>query len=208
VVDQEALEEVRGRSATYYILSKCFGRPDKNTNQLGDALGQIMRAVGLEPDFKELPADGLETELEYNRLFVGPGRLPCPPYESVWRKDRPEYEIGLLMGPSTRDVIKRFGEAGFVVNSTFKDIPDHISVELEFMHLLCEKVLESHGEETDLWRSRYDEFLKMHLLPWIPLFTKSVEEKSRSPFYKSAARLLREFVTREVQTEASVDTVQ
>ena len=93
-------------------------------------------------------------------------------------------------------------------DSTFKDIPDHITVELEFMHLLCEKELESRGEETDLWRSRYDEFRKMHVLPWIPLFTKSVEEKSRSPFYKSAARLLREFVTREMRTEASVDHAQ
>ena len=196
MLDQEVLEEIRGRSAIYYVLSKCFTRPDNKIQDLASALTSIMEVFELETGFEKNQIEKSEMELEYNRLFVGPGRLPCPPYESVLRKDRPEHETGLVMGPSTRDVIRRYEEAGFSVDSGFNDLPDHIQVELEFLHLLCEKELESPGE-AELWRSRYDEFVKQHLLPWIPSFTDSVEQKSRSPFYRSAARLLRELVNKE-----------
>ena len=196
---QEFQEEIRGRSLTYYILSKCFSKPDEHFQQLATALGEIMRTLQLEPDFQNLPnEEQLKLELEYNRLFVGPGRLPCPPYESVHRKDTAEHEVGMVMGPSTRDALRRYAEAGFSVNPNFRDIPDHLQVELQFMYILCEKELEMAGE-AELWQRRYDDFVKLHLTPWIPSFADCVERKTESPFYKSAARLLREFIAKEIE---------
>jgi len=174
---------------------------------LATALAQIMRVFELEPDFDENATEKMDLELEYNRLFVGPGRLPCPPYESVLRKDRPESETGLVMGPSTHDVIRRYREAGFSVDSSFKDLPDHVQVELMFMHLLCEREVAS-PVDAEIWSTRRVEFVERHLLPWIPYFADAVEQKTRSPFYKSAARLLQVFINKEAQPEETVDYVQ
>ncbi len=111
------------------------------------------------------------------------------------------------MGPSVHDVLKRYSEAGFSLGSGFRDLPDHIEVEMEFMHLLCEKELESQGEWSP-WRRRQEEFVRLHLVPWVYHFADRVEQKSRSPFYKSAALLLREFVSTEAATQTGVDSLR
>jgi len=40
---------------------------------------------------------------EYERLFVGPGQVPCPPYESFWREDVPVDIRRTLMGRAPRN---------------------------------------------------------------------------------------------------------
>jgi len=142
----------------------------------------------------------LELRVEYNRLFVGPGKLPCPPYESVYRRDRVKDEIGTLMGPSVLDVKNRYAEAGLELSKSFKDYPDHVAVELEFMNFLCSKeaaTVDIVGKE-DL-RKKQKEFLEMHIRTWAGEFSDRVLKSTDSLFYKTAASFLKEHVDDELE---------
>ena len=49
---------------------------------------------------------------EHERLFVGPGPVPCPPYESFWREDVPIDIRRSLMGPCTAELRQLYADAG------------------------------------------------------------------------------------------------
>ena len=198
VIQQDLLGETRGRSVIYQILSRAFTRPGPDAHQLVAALNQVLETLGLQAT-AEIEGGIEALEIEYNRMFVGPGRLICPPYESVHRRDRNELDTGLVMGPSTIDVVRRYMDAGWEVDEKFKDLPDHIAVEIEFMHLLCEKQLESPDEQ-EKWRNKQREFIQSHLELWVSRFADCVEQRSSSSFYRSAALLLREMIEKETDS--------
>ncbi len=141
----------------------------------------------------------VELRLEYNRLFVGPGALACPPYESVYRRDRPESERGMLMGPSVIDVKHRYNEAGLQISKNFSDLPDHVAVELEFMCFLCAKEAEAAalGADKAIWRNRQAEFWKFHLNTWIGEFSDRLLKNAKSPFYKALGMFLKDWFEEE-----------
>lgn len=186
------------RAGIYQVLSTAFYPPQSDiTEKLWtQVISNWKSDKESEPRF-----DSIELRLEYNRLFVGPNSLPCPPYESVYRKDRRESERGLLMGPSVLDVKKRYKEAGLDISKGFSDLPDHVSVELEFMCYLCDKEEKAVTEEdADLWRKREAEFWKIHLDPWIAEFSDRILRSSISSYYKALALFLREWIEEEAET--------
>jgi len=191
--DLPPAERTRARAALYQVLSSAFYPPKGDMANVWDAMNRAAEggAVGNEPELARL-------DLEYNRLFVGPGRLPCPPYESVHRSDRPEMELGTVLGPSTVEVKKAYAEAGLVIGPDFKDLPDHIAVELEFMHFLCIKELESKADGAK-WHQMQKEFVRSHLRLWVGSFTAKTITSTKSPFYRLAATLLDEFVKDETE---------
>src|SRR3972149_6511120 len=63
-----------------------------------------------------------DLEVEYNRLFVGPGMPRVYPYESLYRDS-----TGLVMGPSAGEVLQAYRRAGLAVNTAFIELPDHLA---------------------------------------------------------------------------------
>jgi len=189
--DLPSEDRTRARAALYQVLSSAFYPPKADAEGVWDAMNRAAGAGADRPDLSRL-------DLEYNRLFVGPGRLPCPPYESVHRRDRPEMELGLVLGPSTVEVKKAYADAGLAVGPDFRDLPDHIAVELEFMHFLCTKELESKGKE-EKWHQMQAEFVRSHLEPWAGTFAAKTMASTKSPFYRLAATLLDELVKDEAE---------
>lgn len=128
-----------------------------------------------------------ELMAEYCRLFVGPGKLRCPPFESVYR------DGGTVMGPSTHAVLQCYQEAGFQPAGP-REPPDHMASELQFMSHLCR-------QEGDWWRtanmggvtsvlSREDRFHQEHLSRWAEAFCSLLSRSTRSAFYQAVAALL------------------
>lgn len=122
------------------LLSHYWTRPLPAEVELWRATSEVAETVdgalcGDRPAFPLLPAEG-ETapdELldEYERLFVGPGQVPCPPYESFWREDVPVDIRRTLMGPCTAELKDLYGELGLQVSAASGELPDHIAVEWE-----------------------------------------------------------------------------
>ena len=186
------------RAALYQMLSIAFYPPKPGVLRFwNEALSNFVNE-GTSGE-GAAPVDPLELRVEYNRLFVGPGKLPCPPYESVYRRDRVEGEIGTLMGPSALDVKNRYAEAGLEISKNFKDYPDHVAVELEFMNFLCSKeaATEHMADKEDL-RRKQKEFLEMHIRTWAGEFSDKVLKSANSLFYKTAASFLKEHVDDEL----------
>ena len=131
-----------------------------------------------------------ELAVEYTRLFLGPGKH-IPPNEGA-------QVDGALWGKSTSEVASFIRSCGFDYHSDYRDLPDHISVELQFMQALCRREAAAWGREDypeavdclDMER----EFITRHLSRWVPLFSEKVVRDARLPFYREMAALTSNFI--------------
>ena len=102
------------------------------------------------------------------------------------------------MGDSTLDVKNRYREAGLDTAKNFKDAPDHISAELEFMYYLIFKEIEAFSK-ADLdsafgFIQKQKFFLEDHLMSWVPQFANSIIEYAENPFYPNLANAVTSFL--------------
>lgn len=149
---------------------------------------------------KEVGADKLEElSLEFAGLFIGPGKIPIPPYESFYTSEK-----RLLMQEATIAVRKKYLKAGLVMKNLYSSPEDHIASEFEFMYFLCQKEAEargkSNGEQALEWLEMQQEFLKEHLSAWIPAFCKDLEQAAESDFYKGVAKVTKAYLSLEQET--------
>jgi DMSO reductase family type II enzyme chaperone len=218
--DPVLMAQVRGE--VYKLLALCFNKPTSELandivhGSLASALRNLLEnteANGWEDGIAAITGccdqpDNLDAESlygslkgEYTRLFIGPGHLPAPPYESVHRQDVPELERGLVMGRSTVDARRQYAEAGLQLSPDFTDLPDHIAVELEFMYFLCTKEAEAwqvqDGEAALQRRAAEHAFLSQHLSKWVPVFCQAVTQATQEEFYRGLACLTQVWVEGE-----------
>jgi len=129
-----------------------------------------------------LPVD-LEESLglldEYERLFVGPGQVPCPPYESFWREDVPVDIRRTLMGPCTADLKRLYLELGLEMSPQCDELPDHVAVELEALAYAL-----SCDEAEEISRQLFE-----HLGHVLPRLCRAVAKDAEHPFYRDLSSL-------------------
>jgi len=165
------LERILGNDLILISLRDFFAARD----------GRAMAAACATLTKASPPADGHPTsadtadELEYafNRLFVGPGPVPAPPYASVYLD--PDHG---LMGESTRIAAAVYDALGVASPSNGSLPDDHLALELDaavVFHAL--KAREQSAELAALW----DYFLRDHLMLWVPLFVASIKQAPDVP---------------------------
>lgn len=125
---------------------------------------------------------------DYNRLFVGPGKLLAPPYESKYRNHQ-----GLLMQRETINVRRFYEKVGVSVSEEICEPDDHLAFELE---LVCYLLSQSVKEEKK-YRELYNDFFSQHLEKWIFNHCEDVIAKSTSRTCKSLGLILKEFMLLE-----------
>lgn len=140
-------------------------------------------------------------KLEYDALFRVPGERYTRPYEAVHRHKQTvggRTTGGLVWGLATVAVQKIYSQAGAATSEKFKELPDFIGLELEFMHFLC-------AQETTTWErgdadtaSRYrgwqQKFLSEHLAQWVGAFCQELVAQAESDFYRGLAEMTQEYV--------------
>ncbi|RLE49512.1 MAG: hypothetical protein DRJ31_04680 [Candidatus Methanomethylicota archaeon] len=205
----ELVEIAFARSRLYSLLAKCFkypsgspwdymSRPDEEDFKRVEKLGALLGLPNLAKNFRRLVEmmdlmPSAKEKLEYSRLFAAArfGEGPCPLNEEAY-VERKE---------GVKSVGNAYREFGLEFSEDFKDSPDHIAAELEFMHILAyyEAVSRRANIKEDVHRyvEAQDRFLKNHLAKWVSKFRKLVEENSRSFFYQLAAKMVDEFVSRD-----------
>lgn len=159
--------------------------------------------VQLADDFLQKPEEELLSELavEYARLFLGPGGH-ISPHESVHHQ-RDDGQSGLLWGESTAEVKKFIESTGLNYDPEYKGLPDHISVELEFMQQLTLREEQAWNEEdgkTALDCLKVEKkFIEEHLVRWVPDFCDKVIKEAELSFYREMAALTKNFIEFERQ---------
>jgi putative dimethyl sulfoxide reductase chaperone len=191
------------RSVMYGFLATLFR--DQPTTELIDQFRDQAFREALSEAGVNLPDDFFagsdkqyltKLQVEYARLFIGPGGH-ISPHESVHRKD----EESRLYGQATVNVMEFLETAGFDFKTDYKGLPDHISVELEFMQTLTGWEAEALEEgNTKLATQCLDiekYFFQQHLAHWIPGFCTKVAEDAELPFYREIAKLTSDFIVME-----------
>lgn len=182
---QEPDEALLDVAADGHTLEACMllAGEDSQAANMQEVVGERARAAKESPDaFDALKGD-------YMTLLVGPGKLPAPPWESV-------YACGedLLFQESTLEVRQAFLSAGYRASGYPHEADDHLATEMNFMAALSERAQTAY-EEGDIERvreslSRQLRFLSEHLNAWLPQFADRMNKNAKpgtGAFYPSAA---------------------
>lgn len=211
---KELAENANFRGNIYGLLATVFRQ------EPGGALIRELRDPPLRGIFSDLGVDlgelfftTPENQLveilaqEFTRLFIGPSSH-ISAHESIFAEM--DNGVSALWGESTV-AVKSFIEAtGLDYNPEFNGVPDHVSVELEFMQRMTEW-------EADKWRQQDREnaeyclkvqrmFLDQHLSIWLPQFCDVVIKQADIRFYAGVAELTKNFLEFEqdsFKTEAA-----
>jgi putative dimethyl sulfoxide reductase chaperone len=204
------------RGDMYRFLSGAFVEPPREVfvapllaNGFVAELEEIFGAAAVE-DLRRF-VSGFEGDYaglvqEFQDLFMVPLGRYVTPYEAVYRDERQVGDTrvrGLLMGPSTLALKELYREAGVQIAEDFKDLPDHVGLELACMAFLCDA--ESRAWERDApaevrrMRDFQRRLLQDHLLQWVPALCSRIREKAAGPFYRGIARLTQVYLESEVE---------
>ncbi|GBD95216.1 MAG TPA: hypothetical protein ENG83_05480 [Nitrospirae bacterium] len=203
VTSVKNMETAESRSNIYNLLSIIYGtevtenllKQIRETNMFSTLsdMGVVFGDDFLHKPDKELLED---LAVEYARLFLGPDKH-ISPHESVHHK-RDDGDWGNLWGKSTVEIKKFIETAGLEYKPEYSGLPDHISVELEFMH-------EVTGREARAWEEKDSEgaiycikmekkFIEEHLVKWIPVFCDKIISEAELSFYREMAKLTGQFI--------------
>jgi TorA maturation chaperone TorD len=183
------------RSGLYGFLAAAF-RSEPDVAALRE-----LSAPAFEGVFDVTAGDGREVEaveelaVEFSALFLGPGGH-ISPYESVYAEGG-----GQLLGTACVAVKTYIEACGFEYATDGQVLPDHISVELDFMSEVArqESVAWQDGQ-MDTVRNclEYEqEFLTDHLGRWAPDFCLAILARAKLPFYRQLATITNDFLRAE-----------
>ncbi len=202
---QDNLEHDGARADLCRLLAACYYEPAPEfaEEKLFDSMAAA--AARIDADFavraqqlgEAFAAEKLQDLLvDYTRLFLGPLDMRAKPYGSVWQGDRQG-----LMQESTMAVQHLYAEGGFEIDEGFRDLPDHIAAELEFLYLLIFRETEAlrNGdlEALEAMAALRRRFLAEHLGAWAGPFTTAVKAGAETAFYRELAELTSRFVASE-----------
>jgi DMSO reductase family type II enzyme chaperone len=197
------------RSTLYRLLSSAFQYPTPERFlhfQNGDYLSELWDNLAMLPHLVNLmreetsSKDNIQRHLEQTSLEdfqtaymgtfdVGAPEPPCPPYEGVYLKgvERSGHLIRLL------DLYQHFGLKMDPAEGK-RELADHLRAELEFLHFLCFKEAQAWDEDKEELQQGYlsaqRDFLKHHLVGWLPAFQARLEAHCPLPFYVWLTRLV------------------
>ena len=190
------------RSCVYAILSRSLSFPEVRFHSdirrgfwmesLAASSGRLPYRLRL-PSAKALtaPADFDAFQSEYIRLFEvgGRGGAPCPLHSGHYSNDRLR----------SLEVLVRFYNF-FGVQTEQAMMPDHVTVELEFMQYLAEAQSEAsiRRDRNSFVRAQAD-FLDTHLAHWWPKVTEKLKGQQPIPFYRSLADLTSRFLEADLK---------
>ena len=187
------------------FLAACYYQPGPEFAEEKVFDSMLDAASRIDPDLaaharrlgQQFTAGGPENLLlDYTRLFLGPNQVIAQPYGSVWLSAEKT-----LMGDTSMAVLKLYEEGGFEIAEDFRELPDHIAAELEFLYLLIFRQNQARRSgdaaalesATGLRKRLLDE----HLGRWVGPFTAAVRSGAQSAFYRELAELTDRFVRME-----------
>jgi TorA maturation chaperone TorD len=206
----DSFETLAARADFARLLAACYYEPGPEFAEEG-LFGSMTQAAGhIDPALAEQAGrlarafegeDLQELLVDYTRLFLGPVSAPALPYGSIWLEDRQG-----LMQDSTLAVTALYDEGGFEIAEDFRDLPDHVAAELEFLYLLlfrqAEAVRSDDAQARAGFARLHRRLLDEHLGRWAAPFAAAMAAGAQTDFYRELAGLTDAFVRGEVDLMA------
>lgn len=206
--DRTLLYQVR--HAVYSLLQRLYQDPpdeallawladERPFQEFPVALDEAATAAAQEVDQASQTATAETLRQDFRRLFIGPGPMLAPPWESVYRN-----EEHLLFDRHTLQVRQTYARHGMEFVRLNQTPEDTIAIELEFMKVLTERLLKAieagDGKAERILLEEQRDFLKEHLLVWVPRFVALTQKRAETAFYRGLAGVLLGFLQWERQT--------
>lgn len=169
---------------------------------------QAQESFGTGDNSPLLPADELSDAVaegladEFCRIFLGPtGHLL--PYESVQCTDGEG--AGGFWGEKTAQVKLFMARFGLELNENDIRVPDHMSLEFEFMGRMLDKLLtflrEKERDQATIknLENGMAEFLQSHISKWIPGFCQKLMDRDLSDFFLRMVGFTNNFILSEIE---------
>ncbi|MEN8183792.1 MAG: molecular chaperone TorD family protein [Myxococcota bacterium] len=198
------------RARVYRALAQLFRRPDadsvqeareRNLPELCEALGRLTESSDLVGEAEALRDSFAAADVErlragHHTAFDESSSARCAPTEMDQLGGAPQLELTRTF--EMADVAGFYSAFGVEVEAS-GERSDHITAELEFMHLLAVKEWvalqeEGEGEHAEICRNASRAFLRDHLARWAPRLGECLEAAGGDPVYRTAGRLLGGFV--------------
>lgn len=127
---------------------------------------------------------------DYMRLFIGPGPLLAPPWESVYRN-----KDGAVFQRETISVKNWYLRFGLALATEYNEPADHIGLQFGFLAYLCERTIAasgmSDGGEVKRLIHAQQGFIGQHIAPWAAKWADDAWAGARTDFYRGVALLVR-----------------
>lgn len=176
-----------------FIEEDVFGSMQTAAEQLDAEMAATAKA--LAQTFKSQSHE--ELLVDYTRLFLNPTGPVAAPYESFWLGEQDPSRLQEV----TQAVIAIYGEGGFEISEDFRDLPDHIAAELEYLYTLIFKEARADAMNDPAGKIKTSElrrrFVAAHLGRWIRPFAAAVGSGAETSYYRSLATLTERFVALE-----------
>jgi len=202
-VEAPEVKHAVARSLAYSVFARLFAYPDGEQHdaissgslarELRKALLELDPAVEEEADWQALRDVGDEDDLavEFTRLFdVGAGAPPCPLNGGLY--------IGNRM-KTMEEALRFYNFFGLTLSEAPRELPDHLTTQLEFLHFLAFRGAEALDAGTDPgpWQRAERDFVARHPGRWVPELQKRLEKEEPMPFFRELVARLAAFLGAE-----------
>lgn len=140
--------------------------------------------------------------MDFTSCFLGTKTykgLTGAPYESLYRDSS-----GTLMGPVRTQVFNEYKRERVALQPELNLPDDHLSFEMEFLAILCERCAQSveAGNRDEALRllDVQKSFLEEHLLAWFPRFHNLTTKLLETRFYRGVLNVTRGFLESEPES--------
>jgi len=200
------VKRIAARADLCRLLAACFYQPGPEFAE--ERVFDSMRTAAAEIDagmaslvdalaagFDAQPME--ELQVDYTRLFLNPTGPLAAPYESAWIAGKDP----MLFDEVIQSVLDSYRAGGYEVDEGFRDLPDHIAAELEFLYALIFREARAvasgneaeRAEAIDLRRR----FIEQHLGRWIGPFAAALRGGGETELYRALADLTERFIRSE-----------
>ncbi|MDD2265217.1 molecular chaperone TorD family protein [Sulfuricurvum sp.] len=198
------MDEIIARSNIYALLSRILLQ--ELDNDILETLKNDPTVLEFFPHWesweqrKNLPNKEILEEY-LNPDFTNLSILHLVPYETFYTRSDQMIETG-----GANPVTDIYSAYDFLVDYEVARVvsSDHIGIEFEFMHHLCEaqkKALSENDTEAVLeLKKEQHRFLNIHLLRWAPMYLINMKYEARTPLYYDAAETALEFILSDNET--------
>lgn len=192
------MDEIIARSNIYALLSRLMLQ--ELDNEILETLKSDETILEFFPHWKDWAQRTTLTNTELLEEYLNPdftnlSILHLVPYETFYTRNDQMIETG-----GANPVTDIYSAFDFIVDYEIARVvsSDHIGIELEFMHHLCEAQRKAYTENDqeavdELVRVEH-KFLHDHLLRWAPMYLINMKYESRTPLYYDAAETALEFI--------------
>jgi TorA maturation chaperone TorD len=101
------------------------------------------------------------------------------------------------------EVLAIYRSAGLGKKSTWKESEDHISLEMEYLQILCQRTVDAlkKGDEDAASARLQDQrsFLVDHLAAWVPMMTADMRRFAKTDLYQGLSYLTEGFLETDVE---------